>query len=151
MRERTAAHSYVAVPYARVTKVYGKSLVDILHRGNSISGTFFCTSSAMEADVSRVYYRIGLKLTVGKYESETNTRSEFLGQKDLRKAYFSKTAACGNYTNAAYYVGRNAVAKGLFGSTVALGYGGIVRNRFPSVILNKAGKLLGKTRTEERV
>jgi hypothetical protein len=105
----------------------------------------------METDVSRIYYRIGLKLTVGKYESKTNTRSEFLGQKDLGEAYFSKTTACGNDTSAAYYVGRNAVAKRLAGSTVALGYGGIVRNRFPSVILNKAGELIGKTRTEERV
>ena len=98
----------------------------------------------MKTDVTRVKNRIRLKLAVGKYESNTNARTEFLGKKYLRESYLSKAAACGDYTNAAYYIRRNSVAQRLLRSAVTLGYGRVVCNSLPAVILYKASKLVGK-------
>ena len=108
VRKRATAHTDVAVPYGLVAvEINVKSLLFILDGRNGVAGTLACAGAAMQADVARVKNGIGLKLAVGKDQTKTNARSEFLGKKDLGKADLAESAACRDNANAANNVGRN--------------------------------------------
>ena len=149
MRKRATSHSHVAVPYILFSKAYAKSLILLFQGRNGVSGTSTHASTAMKTYITRIKYRVRLELTVGKYQTKSYTGTELFGEKHFGISNLTKTASRGNKTNTADDVcGNTPICNRLTSGSVTLGDCGIVRYRFPAVILYKATKLVRKTRTD---
>jgi hypothetical protein len=79
VRKCTPSHPYITVPYLLLPKVYRQPLLLFLHGRHGIAGTRTGTSTAMEANISRIQNGIGLQLAIGENQSQSHTGAEFFG------------------------------------------------------------------------
>lgn len=152
VREGAAPHLHVAEPDLLLTEIDRQPPLRVLDRRDGVARALALAGAAVQADFARVEDGVRLQLAVGENKPQPHARPELLGQKDLGEPDLAQPAARGDDADAAHDVGRHLIRRDrLARGAVALGYGRIVGDGLPAVVLDEATEVVRLLRAEKRI